>query len=372
MTYPRLEIDIAKLEANVRTEVALLAGHGVSVMGVNKVFNGMVETAEALVRGGITVVAESRLANLKKLAHLKATKCLLRSPALSEVEDVVAHADLSLNSELEVLRALSRAAVAQGRIHQVLLMVDCGDIREGLWFEDRDAISATLRELLALPGLALYGLGTNFNCFGSVLPTVENGAMFVALARSLEAELGIRFPVLSGGHCTSYHLIDKGTWVPGINQLRIGGLHQYGIEYVEMKYVEGFHHSTLDAKLGASPLYTLKAEIIELNTKPTVPFGALGTDAFLQTKTFVDRGPRRRALLAFGRQDAPYEGCWPTDRAVTIIGQTSDHTIVDLEDSADDYQLGDVIGFELDYTSLLHACDASGVTKVAIGSEVLV
>ncbi|MDI4740284.1 hypothetical protein MJN54_33745, partial [Salmonella enterica subsp. enterica serovar Kentucky] len=42
-------------------------------------------------------------------------------------------------------------------------------------------------------------------------------------------------------------------------------------------------------------MYILEAEIIELNSKPTVPVGELGVDAFLQSKTFVDRGIRRRA-----------------------------------------------------------------------------
>ncbi len=364
MASPELRIDLRKFEANVRTEVALLGRHGVSVMGVNKVFNGIPETAACLVRGGITVIAESRIENLRALAALPARKCLLRSPALSEIPDVIRFADISLNSEISVLRALSAEALRQSRTHAVLVMVDMGDLREGIWFEHYDQIRDCVHAAQSLPGLSVYGLGTNFNCFGAIKPTRKNGEDFVRIARRLEGDLGFAFTVLSGGNCTSYHLMDKGQWPAGINELRIGGLHQFGIEYVDVKYVEGFHHSTMSVDRVASPLYTLRAEIIECNTKPTVPVGESGVDAFLQPKVFVDRGERKRALLALGRQDLPAQNIWPVDPALVVLGQTSDHTVIDVHDSAHGYAVGDWVEFELDYTALLSACNAPGIRKV--------
>lgn len=108
-------------------------------------------------------------------------------------------------------------------------------------------------------------------------------------------------------------------------------------------------------------MYVLEAEIIELNSKPTVPVGELGVDAFLQSKTFTDNGIRKRALLAFGRQDVPSDNCVPCHDSITILGQTSDHTLVDIEDCSLPLQVGDVISFELDYTGLLMACQTKGV-----------
>ncbi|KSB83815.1 hypothetical protein LFZ32_18245 [Salmonella enterica subsp. enterica serovar Newport str. L0167] len=66
MYMPVLEINLRKLEENARTEKALLASSGIDVMAVNKVFDGCVETAQAVFNGGITVIAESRTYNLKK------------------------------------------------------------------------------------------------------------------------------------------------------------------------------------------------------------------------------------------------------------------------------------------------------------------
>ena len=362
MYKPILTIDLPKLEDNARVEKAELAAQGVEVLAVNKVFDGCVETAKACLDGGIEVIAESRVYNLKKLKDaLNCRTCLLRSPVLCEIDDVVRYADISLNSEKVVIEALSEAAVKQGKVHEVILMVDMGDLREGIWFDHYEEIRDMLKLIDALPGVKLYGLGTNFNCYGTVMPTVKNGNDFRELAKKLEAETGIKIPRLSAGNCTSYHLIDKGIWPEGLNHLRIGGLHEYGIEYVDMHYLDQYHHSDKPVGKACSPLYKLKAAIIELNSKPTVPVGELGVDAFLQTKTFEDRGIRKRALLAFGRQDVPSENCVPCDDSITVLGQTSDHTLIDIEDCKQDLKVGDWVEFELDYTGLLAASQTKGV-----------
>lgn len=361
MYMPVLEINLRKLQENARIEKALLAKNGIEVMAVNKVFDGCVETAQAVYDGGIQVIAESRTYNLKKIKGIGCTTCLLRSPCLSEIEEVVRYADISLNSEPAVLRALSAEAMRQGKTHQILLMVDMGDLREGVWYTEYETLLSIVQLVDELPALELYGLGTNFNCYGTVLPTVKNGKDFQVIARRLEQDSGVSVRRLSAGNCTSYHLLDKGIWPQGLNHLRIGGLHEFGIEYVEMKYLDDFHHSQKPVGKACSDMYVLQAEIIELNRKPTVPVGELGVDAFLQSKTFMDHGVRRRALLAFGRQDVPAENCVPCDDAITVLGQTSDHTLVDIEDCQQLLKPGDVVRFELDYTGLLMACQTKGV-----------
>lgn len=364
MPYPQLLIDLNKLEDNVRQMCQDMATVGMHVMGVNKVFNGDLPPALALVRGGVDVVAESTVANLIKIAELPCAKALLRSPALSEVALAVQHADISLNGEIRVIQALAREAERQQKNHQILLMVDMGDLREGIWYEDEAALVRALAAIVEAPFLSLYGLGTNFNCYGTVQPTAVNGETFVRLARRLEEQLGIAFPYLSGGNCTSYHLIDKGIMPKGINQLRIGGQYQFGMEFVDVKYLPGYHHSCQDADLCASNLFILQGEIIECGSKPTMPVGELGKDAFMRSKTFLDRGWRRRGILNFGLQDIPGESLHPVDSGITILGQTSNHTIVDLEDAARPYQLGDVLEFELDYPALMFACNSPGIAKV--------
>lgn len=364
MYKPTLTINTRKLKENTETAIKELASFGVSMMAVNKVFNGAPETAQAVVDAGIKVVAESRVYNLEKIQHINCLKCLLRSPVLSEIADVVRLADLSLNSEEVVIRALSAEAKKQDRQHGVLLMIDLGDLREGVWFEQYEQILALTTLIESLDNLYLYGIGSNFNCYGTVLPTVTNGEMLKDIKARLEYDRGKPIPRTSAGNCTSYHLMDKKQWPAGLDHLRLGGLQEFGIEYVDMKYLDQYHHSKKDVNLACSDMYVLSAEIIELNAKPTVPVGELGVDAFLQSKEFEDHGIRQRALLAFGLQDVPYSGCHPCDDSIQLLGQTSDHTLIDIEDCKQPLKVGDRVSFELDYTALLMACQTTGIEYI--------
>ena len=164
MYKPILTIDLPKLRDNARVEKKELGEHGIEVMAVNKVFNGCVATARAVLEGGIDVIAESRPYNLNKLKDaLGCRTCLLRSPVLSEIEDVIRYADISLNSEVAVIKALSAEAVRQGKTHEVLLMVVMGDLREGIMFDHYQDNVDTVKLINELHNLKHYGLGTNFN-----------------------------------------------------------------------------------------------------------------------------------------------------------------------------------------------------------------
>ena len=360
---PHLEIDLSVIRDNFRRLSAELAPLGIGVMGVNKVFDGDARTAGAVLAAGIPIIAESKAGNLARLRHLPGRKALLRSPGPGEARLAVRDADIIAACERETLRALSREALRAGRELSILLMADMGDLREGLWFEDKDGLRAALDDILALPGLNLYGFGANYGCYGTILATEENAGAFVDLAEALERDAGIRFPVLSGGNGSSYPLAVAGKLPARINELRIGGLTLFGIEYVSRQYLPAYRHSTMGVERFASDAYLLRAEVIEARPKPTVPVGIKDVDAFMQVKTFEDRGVRRAALLALGRQEVPWENIHPVDPAVRILGQTSNHTILDVEEAAKEVKAGDLLTFEVDYTGLMHLCANRGVSK---------
>ncbi len=366
MSYPRLEINLTRLTQNSRKLVDELHGMGIVVMGVNKVFNGCPQTAEAMVDGHMEVIAESMAINLKKLEGLPCQKAMLRSPGLSEVADVVKYADISLVSSIEVLEALSVEAGNQGRSLQVMLMVDMGDLREGIWFENLGEIEEALRQIISLPNLSLYGIGTNFGCYGTILATPKNTKQFVEIAQCMEAKLGVKIPYISGGNGSTYYLAVQGLLPKEINHLRIGGQHIFGIEYVEGRYLDGYFHSHKDIDFLATDSYLLQTEVIEVRSKPTVPRGTLSVDAFMKQKSFEDRGVRRTAVLGFGLQEVPFENIHPADSGVHLMGQTSNHTILDVEDAPKQINVGDVITFEVDYTALMHLCNAPSVEKAFV------
>ena len=113
MTTPRLVIDVDKIEHNTRTIVALCDQHGIEVTGVTKVTCGHPEVARAMLRGGVSSIADSRLENIQRLieAGVDTEFMLLRLPALSRVDEVVDSVAVSMNSELAVLEALDSVSV---------------------------------------------------------------------------------------------------------------------------------------------------------------------------------------------------------------------------------------------------------------------
>ncbi len=177
-----MTIDLDKIEHNARAIVGLCQQHGIEVTGVTKGACGHPEVAKAMLRGGVASLGESRMENIYRLqaAGVRTSYMLLRIPPLSEVDEVVASVDVSLNSELSVLKGLSAATLRYDRIHDVILMVDLGALREGIWPDD---LIPFVRETLKLSGVRIAGLGTNLTCFGGVvrsedafghLPTFEN------------------------------------------------------------------------------------------------------------------------------------------------------------------------------------------------------
>ena len=136
--YPRLEINLASLKNNVARVVEMCGSYGIQVAGVIKGATGDVEVARTFDQGGAAFIASSRLEQIEDArdAGIEKKMILIRIPMLSEVEDVIRLADISLNSELEVSKALNDEAREQGKLHKVILMAALGDLREGFWDKD--------------------------------------------------------------------------------------------------------------------------------------------------------------------------------------------------------------------------------------------
>lgn len=356
MANTYLTVDLDRIEHNARTITALCARYGIAVTGVTKCTCGLPEVARAMQRGGVRAIGESRLANIARLAAagVDAELMMLRLPARSEAEAVVRRTAVSLNSELAVLQALSAAAVEQCRVHDVVLMVDVGDLREGLW---PDELVSVARRTVALPGVRLVGLGTNLTCYGGVVPTPENMGRLVGYVDELERTLGVRLRCVSGGNSSALPLIAAGKMPARINHVRIGEAILLGRETMHRTPWPDTHQDA----------FALHSEVVELKRKPSVPVGELGTDAFGRKPHFVDRGERDRAILAIGRQDVDPEGLRPLAAGMSIIGASSDELIVDVSESGRPLQVGDDIAFGVDYGALLAAMTSPYVDKRLVG-----
>ncbi|WP_279230311.1 ornithine racemase Orr [Thermohalobacter berrensis] len=352
--YPRVEINLEKIKHNTKVLVDKCKDIGIEVTGVTKSFCGIKEVAEAMVEGGISIVADSRIENLKKLKDIKLPKLLLRLPMLSQTEQVVQYADISLNSEMETIKKLSEKALEKGKVHKVILMIDLGDLREGIFKKEK--ILKYVNQIKNLKGVKLVGIGTNLTCYGGVIPSKENLSKLVDIKKEIEEKLDIKLEIISGGNSSSIHLIDKGEMPKEINNLRLGESIILGRETaygnkIENTYDDGFR---------------LVVEIIELKEKPSVPIGEIGMDAFGNKPTFEDKGIRKRAICAIGKQDIDIEDIIPEDKCISILGASSDHLILDVTECDKNFKVGDKISFKLTYGGVVKSLTSEYVSKIFI------
>ncbi|MCB5559619.1 ornithine racemase Orr [Anaerosalibacter bizertensis] len=354
MGYPRVEVDLNKLEHNVKYIVNKCNSKGIKVAGVTKVFCGDPKIAKAYVDGGVSFLADSRIENLKKLKDFDIPKILLRLPMQSEAEDIVEYADVSLNSEMDTIKILSKKAVDAGKVHKIILMIDLGDLREGYFKEEE--IYEAVEEILKLRGIKLEGIGTNLTCYGGIIPREDNVGKLIKVAEKIKNNYNIDLEIISGGNSSSLHLIFNDNMPEGINQLRLGESLVLGRETAFGDRIE----DTFD------DAFTIVVEAIELKEKPSIPIGEIGMDAFGNKPTFIDRGIRKRMICAIGKQDINLENITPVDNDIIILGGSSDHLILDVTNSKIDYSVGDKIRFKLDYGGILSSTTSEYVKRVYI------
>jgi ornithine racemase len=353
MAEPRVTIDLDIIERNARAVTEACARYGIGVFGVTKGTCGTPQVAAAMLRGGVIGIGESRFENIQRLRRsgLTCRILLLRGPPLSRVDETVTGADISLNSELAVIEALSHAAVRRSRVHEIILMVDLGDLREGIWPDD---LLPTVAEILRLPGVRLVGLGTNLTCFGAVLPSERNMAQLAGCAASVESEFGVDLTYVSGGNSSSLPFLLEGRMPPGVNNLRIGeSILQGGRDTFFDRPWEELDRSA----------FVLEGELLEVKLKPSVPIGESGVDAFGGHPVFVDRGERLRGILNLGREDVVVDALIPQAPGVEVLGASSDHLIVDVTDVPAPPRVGDLLGFHMGYAALLAAMTSEYVEK---------
>lgn len=348
--YPCLEADLSKLIHNVKEIVSICDKKDIKVTAVTKVFCAYRPIVEAILEGGVNELADSRILNLKKMEDLNCKKTLLRIPMVSECYEVVKYSDMSLNSEIDTIKKLSMAAVELNKVHDILLMVDIGDLREGVLVEDT---IDTVRQIITLDNINLVGLGTNVTCYGGLIPDTGNLGKLISLKHDIKNIFNLDLSIISGGNSSSLYMVINDTIPKEVNNLRIGESIVLG---VETAYGELIPNCYKDA-------FILKSEIIELKYKPSVPKGNIGLNSFGEKPQFEDKGIRKRAIVALGKQDVRIEGLTPVDENISIFGASSDHLILDVTDSKEDLKVGDIVEFKLSYGTLLSAMTSPYIEK---------
>lgn len=355
MTGLRLEIDLEKIGHNARVLVDRAADRNISVTAVTKAMLGSADLARVLGAAGASALGDSRVDNIERMraAGIGQPMVLLRCPMPSQIDRVVATGAMSVNTEIEALWALASAARGSGRVHDVMLMVELGDLREGMM---PSQLHETVRQVLGLPSLRLRGVGANLACRNGIEPSADNMAALSDMVDSVEAGFGIEIDVVSGGNSANI------TWALGasntgrINNLRLGESILLGREPLHRRAVPGLH----------TDAFTLVAEVIESNRKPTRPWGSTGQNSFGERPIVEDRGDIWQTILALGRQDCDHEDLTAPSGA-TVLAASSDHLVLETPDRMPP---GAEVRLEPGYSALLRAMTSPFVAKVGLASEV--
>jgi len=349
---PRLEININKIKHNAKTLKEEFAKKGITITPVLKGVAGSPEIANAILECGINTIAVSLVQHIKKMKEfgVKAEFLLTRLPAHSKVPDIVKYADISLNSEISTIKLLSEHSLKQGKRHKVVLMLELGDLREGILPEDIDSV---VEQTIPLEGIELYGIGVNLACFGGIKPSDKNMTELSQIVDRIQEKYHIKLHMVSGGNSANYEWLSQTDNTGNINNLRIGEAILLGIETLHRKKIP---HLYIDA-------FTLICEVIESKLKPSLPYGNKCQNAFGYKPEFTDIGTINRIIVGIGEQDVDTKAIKPRIKA-DIIGASSDHLILHVKSNS--IEVGSEIQFDINYSALLRLSISPYVKKVFI------
>ena len=350
MTVPRLEINLSKIHSNAYEVVKSMGELGISVTAITKVVLGVPEIVEVLLKAGVCGIGDSHIETVEAMRqrHNKESILMIRSPMISQADRIVASSSMSCNTESEVIKSLSIAAKKLHLVHDILLMVELGDLREGILPEDMDE---SVQQVLDLPNLFLKGIGTNLACRNGVGPNTSNMATLSVLASSIESNFGINLEIVSGGNSASIDWALSGSDLGRVNNLRLGEAIFLGREALHQVPIRGMF---VDA-------FQLVAEVIEIKYKPSGPdliyFSSVPNSKVGKRH---HRPSIRQSILGIGYQDIEPEGL-TSELGLEITGSSSDHLII--HDKKNELSIGSEVTFQLNYDALLRAMTSPFVAK---------
>lgn len=350
-----IELDTDKLRKNYEFLDRKFEERGIEWGVVTKLLCGNELFLKEVLALGTKEVHDSRISNLKVVKKLdpKVQTVYIKPPAKRSISDVVKYADVSLNTEYYTIKKLSREAERQGKVHKIVIMIELGDLREGVMGEE---FVDFYRAIFKLPHIQVVGIGSNLNCLHGVMPS-EDKFIQLSLYKSLiKATFNVEFPYISGGTSVVLPMLFKNQLPKSVNHFRIGETLFFGLNIEEQSTFEGMHDDVLK----------LRTEIIELTEKPVVPTGQLAEnpsgemveiDETLYGKTSL------RAIVDVGLLDITPDFLEPYDPNIEVVGASSDMLILDLGKTEREYAVGDLVDFRMQYMGALGVMNSDYIEK---------
>ncbi len=350
-----ITLDIKKLKANFDYLNTLFIKNGIEWSVVSKLLSGNKEYLTELLKFGLTQICDSRVSNLKiiKSINPKIETTYIKPPAKRAISSVVKYADVSMNTEFETIKLLSDEAIKQNKIHKIIIMIELGELREGVMGDD---FMAFYESVFKLKNIQVVGIGTNLTCLYGVLPNHDKLIQLSLYEQLIEARFNRQIKYVSGGSSVTIPLIFQNLLPKGINHFRVGETLFLGTDVYNNRPFKKMHSDT----------FRLYSEIIELTKKPMVPEGDLGTNVEGEDFEFdpVNIGETSiRAIIDIGLLDVDINHLELVDKTLKIAGASSDMIVIDLDENKKKYKVGDLIEFKLDYMGILRIMNSKYIEK---------
>ncbi len=360
----RITIDLEALGHNLRAVNEWVTGHGATLTVVTKALCGHEESIRGLQQLGVTSMSDSRLDNLEVVARVAPDieTWYLRPPHSSALDDVVRLSDVSLNSELQIVKELDKEARSQGKVHRVVVMIELGDLREGIL---PGKLLQTYREIFNLPNIEVLGIGANLGCLGGIVPSVDQLMQLALYRELLELKFERKLPLISAGSSSALPLLLEGRLPKQVNHFRVGDSIFLGTDLIYGGTLKGLRDDVV----------RLDAEVVEIKEKGMVPLGETADVAPfqpLETDEEPEPGQRGyRAIVTVGQVDSDVGGLTPVDPSLQIVGASSDLTVVNVGEERSGVGVGDTISFSVSYSALVRLMSNPYTEKCVVNEQAL-
>ncbi len=350
-----ITLDTKKLKSNFDYLNNLFKKNNIQWSVVSKVLCGNKTYLKELLNLGIENICDSRISNLKTIKSINpdVLTIYIKPPAKRAIPSVVKYADVSMNTEIDTIRLLSEEAQKQNKKHQIIIMIELGELREGVMGED---FMDFYEQVFNLKNIEVVGIGANLSCLYGVLPNQDKLIQLSLYEQLIEAKFNKQIPYVSGGSSVTIPLIFQNLLPKGINHFRVGETLFLGTDVYNNRPLKRM-------KPDAFKLYT---EIIELIEKPMVPTGERGSNVEGEEFDFDQKNIGEttfRAIIDLGLLDVDESHIFPVDKNIHFVGASSDMLVIDLGDNKKKYKVGDLIEFRMDYMGTLRAINSRYIDK---------
>lgn len=351
-----LKLNRSKLQHNFNFLDQIFKERNIEWGVVSKLLCGNRMYIKEIIALGVKEIHDSRVSNLRKIKMLDPSiqTVYIKPPAKRSIESIVKYADVSFNTEIYTIQLLSAEAKKQNKVHKIIIMIEMGDLREGVMGEE---LIEFYQQLLHLPNIEIRGIGTNLNCLSGVMPTQDKLIQLSLYKQLIEAKFSITIPWVSGGTSVAVPLIMKNARPMAVNHFRIGEALFFAKDLFTGLTMEGMHDD----------VFKLFAEIIEITEKPDTPTGELGENVAGNVFVPADNdlgGTSLRAILDIGLLDMQPKYLTSEDPDISVVDASSDMLVVDITNSKKSYKVGDLVAFSTEYMGALYLMNSSYIDKI--------